>query len=387
MKICFIADTVFKHGGVERVVVNIVNEISKFHDVDIICTKAEKIKNINKENIYNLNLNKVNIIHKSIEESFVDKLFQRIFNTFEGKISGKLYEYLLERCNIPIRGSAEFVKLINNNKYDVVIGVHGFYSLFIATISSKINSKTIGWQHSSYDAYFENNKHYNKMKILFQKYFDKLNHNIVLSKEDKIKYEKDICKNNCIIYNPISFSSKNKSDLKEKQIIAVGRLAKSKGFDLLIEAFSKFSDENDDWNLVILGDGKERESLEKLINNFGLNKKIKILGFVDNVKEYYLKSSMFISTSRWEGFGLAILEAMECGVPIIAFDNSGPSEIIDNYVNGILIERNNIDMLSQAIDTLANNKKIQKTLSQNALKRAKDFSIDSIIQKWLYIIN
>ena len=384
MKICFIADTVFKHGGVERVLTTIANELSNIYDVDIICMR---VKEGQKENVYNLDLNKINIIYKSINESFIDNLFKNTFNLFKNKKNNKVYEYLLERSNIPTRGQREFVELINNNKYDVVIGVHGFYSLFLATIDQYINAKTIGWQHSSYDAYFQDeNKHYGKMKILFNKYFNKLNYNILLSNEDKVKYEDSICNNNCVIYNPVSFISEKKSELREKRVIAVGRLAKSKGFDLLIKAYSEFTKVNKDWELIILGDGKERENLTELINKFELGDNVKILGFTNNVKEYYLQSSIFVSPSRWEGFGLSIVEAMECGLPVISFNNSGPREIIENNKNGILVQCDNIDMLFDAINKLANDEKMRYELAKNSIIRAEDFSINSIIKKWIDII-
>ena len=384
MKICFIVDTIFKHGGVERVLTTIVNELSNTYDVDIICTNVKEDK---KENVYNLDLNKVNIIYKGIDRSLIDKAFKNIFNLFKYKKKNKVYKYLLERSTIPTRGQREFIELINNNKYDVVIGIHGFYSLFLATIDEYINAKTIGWQHSSYDAYFKDeNKHYGKKKILFHKYFNKLDYNILLTNEDKVKYEESICNNNCVIYNPLSFISEKKSELKEKKVIAVGRLAKSKGFDLLIKAYSEFIKENKDWELIILGDGKERDSLTELINKFGLGDNVRILGFTNNVKEYYIQSSIFVSPSRWEGFGLSIVEAMEYGLPVIAFNNSGPREIIENNKNGILVDCNNTDMLANELKKLADDEKMRQELAKNSIIRAEDFSINSIIKKWTYII-
>lgn len=386
MKICFIADTVYKHGGVERVLTTIVNEISKYHQVDIICTR---VKQGQTENVYNLDLTKVNIIEKNINESFIDKNIKKLFTWFKIKKSSKVYNYLLERSNIPKRAQKEFIQLINNNKYDAVIGVHGYYSLFLATIAKKINAKAIGWQHSTYEGYFQDeNKHYGKMKVLFQKYFNELDVNILLSDEDKNKYEQNICKNNnYVIYNPLSFACETKSNLDNKRIIAVGRLAKSKGFDMLINSFSKFLKENAEWELIILGDGKERENITQLIKQLKLDKNIKILGFTNDVVRHYTNSSIFVSASRWEGFGLSIIEAMECGLSVIAFDNSGPKEIIDNYINGILVPCNNIEMLADELSNLANNYDKRKELGANAILRAKDFSVHSISKKWIDILS
>ncbi len=182
----------------------------------------------------------------------------------------------------------------------------------------------------------------------------------------------------------MSFTSPLKSECTEKNVISVGRLVKDqKGFDLLINAFSTIAAKCRDWTLTIVGDGEEKNNLNDLINRLKLNSQIRIEPFTNEIQKYYLNSSIFVSSSRWEGFGLVITEAMECGVPVIAFENSGPKEIINkNNENGILVPRNNIDALGKAILDLIKDEEKRKKISKNSIERAKDFSVENTIEKW-----
>ncbi|MBM6862067.1 glycosyltransferase, partial [Clostridium saudiense] len=116
------------------------------------------------------------------------------------------------------------------------------------------------------------------------------------------------------IYNPLSFRSEVKSDCKKNNILFVGRLVKQqKGLDLLIDAFKIIHNKQKDWNLNIVGDGPDKQWLIDKIHKENLINNTKIINVTNNMKKYYLDSSILVSTSRWEGFGLVITEAMECG--------------------------------------------------------------------------
>ena len=105
------------------------------------------------------------------------------------------------------------------------------------------------------------------------------------------------------------------------------------------------------------------------------------------LKKHYLDSSIFVSTSRWEGFGLAITEAMECGLPVVSFDNSGPKEIINKpNINGILVENHNVTQLANEIIKLIEDDEKRKSISLESIKRAQDFNVDNIIKQWTEII-
>lgn len=123
-----------------------------------------------------------------------------------------------------------------------------------------------------------------------------------------------------------------KVDIKNKKIIAMGRLNNQKGFDLLIEAWSKLESDFKDWEVNIFGDGALKEQLQKQIDNKNL-KKIFLRGYSKDVAKDMADASIFVLTSRYEGFGLVLLEAQALGLPCVSFDcKEGPSEIIDDGV-------------------------------------------------------
>lgn len=386
MKICFITNSIFSYGGVERVVSVIASRLTYYHEVDVLCT-LDKFPV--KREIYNLN-QKVNVhIDSNIKKvntiSHLFSGFGRKSNKKTGILNNKLLLPLLEKSYFPRQTQMNFVEYLNNKKYDVIIGVEDYYSLLLGIISDSLNAKTIGWQHNSYYAYFNTPNKYNwKRDKLFEIYIKNLDEYIVLTDQDKYLVEKMVNVKCHRIYNPLSFNSSVKSRCTEKNIISVGRLVKDqKGFDLLIKAFASIAPKCKDWALQIIGDGEEKENLNNLIHKLNMDSQIKIQPFTNNIETYYLNASIFVSSSRWEGFGLVITEAMECGVPVIAFENSGPKEIINkNNENGILVSRNDINALAQAILDLIEDEEKRKRISKKSIERAKDFSGENIIKQW-----
>ncbi|MBW9145260.1 glycosyltransferase family 4 protein [Clostridium sp. CM027] len=391
MKICFITNTVFNLGGVQRVVSVLANQLSENCEVDILCTNDEICI---KRDLYNLSP-KVNVklngnlFSEKVVSKVVRKIFRKI-NSITGFFNNNKMKNVLLGIYYPNEVRNNFIEYLNSKKYDVVIGVEGYYSLLVAIISNELAAKTIGWQHNSYEAYFKTrNNYYWRQDELFKEYINKLDRYVVLTEDDKRKMKNHLnidCKR---IYNPLSFISKCKAECRNKNIICVGRLVQEqKGFDLLIKAFSKVAVNNKEWKLKIVGDGPDKEKINQLIQTLNLRNQISMEPFTKKIKKKYLESSIFVSASRWEGFGLVITEAMECGLPVIAFANSGPKEIINRpNQNGILVPRGDIDALAKMMVNLIKNEEKRKEMSKESIKRANDFSIDIIINQWNEIIN
>jgi len=197
-----------------------------------------------------------------------------------------------------------------------------------------------------------------------------------------------------VISNPISLSPIKEKDISKntlsKTICAIGRLNIAlKGFDLLIKAFIKISQKYPDWNLIILGEGKDRKILEKLIEEYSLQNRITLVGNVDNPREIIEGAEIFVLSSLEEGFPNVLLEAMSMGLAPISFDcNFGPREIIEDNKSGILVELGSIDKLSSAMSRLIENKELRNRLGKNAqIRVSKSFYIDKIIQQWETLIN
>lgn len=169
-------------------------------------------------------------------------------------------------------------------------------------------------------------------------------------------------------------------------IIAMGRLTWVKGFDVLIKAFSRVVKEVDA-RLIILGEGNERESLERLADNLGLNEKISFLGFQKNPYPFLSNADIFVLSSRYEGLPMAILEAMACGMPIIAADcKSGPREILQDGKCGLLVPVGDELALSEGILKLLKNKPLREKYSGLGKERVMDFSADKIVSRYEKLI-
>ncbi len=190
------------------------------------------------------------------------------------------------------------------------------------------------------------------------------------------------------IPNPLSFRSDKKSDLSHKQIIAVGRLISQKGFDMLIEAFNNISPRFKDWNLSIWGSGQDSTLLYSMIDQYNLSSQVKINAPVDNISHQMLKSSIFVFPSRYEGFGLVLTEAMECGLPCVAFDcECGPREIIKDNQNGLLVKVGDIEALSNTLSSLMDSDTMRREMGLQSIDIVRNFYCVNIMPQWVELFN
>jgi glycosyltransferase involved in cell wall biosynthesis len=164
-------------------------------------------------------------------------------------------------------------------------------------------------------------------------------------------------------------------------IIFVGRLHVVKGLEYLINAVNKVK--NDNLKLFIIGDGTERENLEKLSKKLNIENYIEFCGEIPNEKipEYLTASDIFVLPSLSEGFPNVLLEAMTCGLPVIATKIKGLDEIIEEGINGYLINPKSSEQIAEKIEFISKNKTIYKTISQNNKIRASEFSWDPVIDR------
>lgn len=389
MKICFLTNNIFSLGGVQRVVSVLANYLCEFNSVDIICT--EHNLEIDRK-IYNLN-ESINIItDKSISTRTTT---QRVRNKLIKMLNNKtglynndiLASYFIDSV-YPKKLQNNLVKIINEKDYDFVIGVEGEFSLLLSNISSDINAKTIGWQHNSYDAYLNNkNKYHWNQNCVFEKMIPNLDEYIVLTEYDKDKFKKNNNINSKVIYNPKSFKSKQKSEVSKPIFLAAGRFVEQKGFDLLIESFNLFSYKNSEWKLIIIGEGKQKELIKSKVDKYNLNHRITILEPTNKIKEYFLNASALLLPSRWEGMPMIVLESLEMGVPIIAYNISAIEQIIDHGKEGFIATRYNVAEFARYMEILSENYEKRKEMSKNAINTSKEFDIETICDQWNKLFN
>ena len=169
-----------------------------------------------------------------------------------------------------------------------------------------------------------------------------------------------------------------------RTIIAVGRLDRQKGFDLLLGAYSLALLKSAEWQLVILGEGREREALQLQIEELGLTDSVLMPGVVKHPEQWLQHAAIFVLSSRFEGFPNALLEAMQCGLPVVAFDcPSGPGEIVRHEQTGLLVPAGEADALAAAIARLATDPNLRQRLgSAAAADVASRFSLQHVCAMW-----
>ena len=171
---------------------------------------------------------------------------------------------------------------------------------------------------------------------------------------------------------------------RPNRILCVGRLTKQKGYDLLLHAWARISKKHPTWKIDIYGHGNMETTLNQMIIDYGLSNSTKINELSDNIYDEYENSSIFVLSSRYEGFALVLLEAMSCGVPCVSFDcPHGPSDLISHREDGLLVPLGDIKKMADAIEWMITNKEERLRMSNNAREKAKQYTAEAIMPQWV----
>ena len=376
MKIVFCIDNIIEIGGMQKVLFQRTNYlIERFdYEITIITTEHNIKKYIGINPFYEFN-SKIKIINLDIRYSEKE---DNNLSYFKKKV-------IIEKKK------RKHIKLLRKVLYkrepDIVISFGELERLFLYKIKGKFKKIV---EHHVNKANFvnvenEKNNLLKKIKYLYRNYREKKLINkydkfLVLTEEDKKDWADDRIK---VIHNPLSFSSNQFSDYKNKKIISVGRLDYQKGYDILISVWNKISKKYPDWSLEVYGEGVEREKLQNKINELNLNSSFLLKGAVKNIYEKYLESSIYIMSSRYEGMPMVLLEAMSFGLPVISFDcPCGPKDIIKDNEDGFIIKFGNIEQMAEKIEELINDEEKRKLFGINAKKNIQRFSEEKIMNQW-----
>ena len=244
-------------------------------------------------------------------------------------------------------------------------------------------------------------------KQIMIKYFSqKVNTFIVSSDESKKGYKKyfNFTNVNMVkIYNPLAINTNNSNEYNfdNKEILSVGRYDIQKGFENLIKAFSIVLKKHNDWKLRIVGDGELKEVYEKQIKLFDINNNVILEKSTKNIEQTYKKASIFVLTSRYEGYANALVEALACGIPAISYDwIAGIDEILKDGINGKIVKLanrvdyyygidNNIDIdnLASAINEMIENKNEVYKMHEEAKKISISRDCNIIFSRWKGLID
>lgn len=369
-KIVYCTPALYMAGGVERVLTLKANYFAEHfgYDITIILTEGK-----GKPFFYPIS-DKVKIVNLNV--NFEDM--------WRCSFIKKVIVYIPKQYVYKKRLTAELMRI----RPDITVSLLRREINFITKI--KDGSKKIGELHinrANYRNFGEG--HTNILKSLFSKFWMKslvsklkrLDKLVVLTEKDKKAWEE--LDNVLAIPNPLPIFPKEWSSLSDKRVIVVGRYSWEKGYDLMLQAWSVVQERCSDWRLDVYGDG-DRTSYEQLIDSLRIDRcRCRLHGRVSDVQSEYVKSSLSVCSSRFEGFGLVLVEAMSCGLPVVSFDCPwGPRSIIMDGIDGILVENGNVNLLADAMMTLMNDAVVRKRMSQNAVRDVQRYKIDQISCKW-----
>ncbi|MBE6270781.1 MAG: glycosyltransferase family 4 protein [Prevotella ruminicola] len=387
-KICFVVDSIFSIGGVQRVTAVIAKELAKNYDVSIVTFDKPEEKDTA---LYQLN--EANIKYRFFAYPQVGRFKTYFCKTYSGlylklQPKAKWCSDLYAHSSYPSELKNALLEELKQGKYDVIIGVHAPLAARLATLKKDLpNTKLIGWLHNSFEALFGKDSHYyigQKRKRHYVYQFRKLDEVVLLCNHDAINYYKfDPKFKPTIIYNPLTLIPGRVSSGTSKRFLAVGRFSHlHKGFDLLIKAFNIFAKKNLEWQLDIIGEGPEEDLYKELIQEYSLEKRITIHPFTNNIQSFYSNAQVYVLSSRWEGFGLVLVEAMAHGLPIVSSDLPTSKEIMGDF--GMYFKNGNIEELAQRLEDATHIEWQEK--SKTAIAIAQRFDIKNIITQWKQLI-
>lgn len=280
----------------------------------------------------------------------------------------------------------KLVKAYFSKLHNETIIVQSFPNAFLyfLAMKKKNENKIINVEHVHYF-------YYNKLlRILRYFVYRKYNNVCVLTNADKKQYDKLKIHASCIP-NAIDFSVFLKIGINAKRrntIVGVGRLEKQKNFSSLIRVFYKAHQKHPDWTLEIYGKGNLHDELESQIKDLEISEDAKLMGVSNEINKVFQESGIFVLSSLYEGFPMVIVEAMASGCPVVSFDcPNGPSDLIENKKNGLLVENQNEEKLYESILQMIENPDFRKICAANALKSVKKYSIENIFEDWKSLFN
>lgn len=312
---------------------------------------------------------------------------------YEGMMSLPIHKRIISRIKAKKTHRQKLEKVLSEIKPDITISMFTHEMSFLPDI--KDGSKKILELHFSknFRKLDAKSNHQSKLILIVNCILDhsdrraikKYDRFVVLSHRDAEDWGRNY-KNLSVISNPTAFDVPETHLSENKRILAVGRICPQKGFDMLIDAWNLIPDKiRNNWHIDIFGTGPDKDKLLEKIESYGLRNSIAILSPTSSIQVEYASHSIFCFPSRYEGFGLSLMEAMSFGCAPIAFDcPCGPSELIPNDSVGCLIKMGEINLFAEKLEYVMTHPEDRKTLGYNAASHIRNnFSEAVIMKSWI----
>ncbi|QUW21218.1 glycosyltransferase [Sporosarcina sp. Marseille-Q4063] len=294
-----------------------------------------------------------------------------------GKVGAELKRrYLLKKKKTEVQ---EYFDVYGEQTvFLIAIQVYGMQ--WIEPLLFKQNIKIIGQSHESVAASRGSRRYKN-----IYKHYRQVSKFLLLTQKDADYFERAGFINTAVLHNPSPFRAQVAPTklYSNKTVVSSGRLVDGKGFDILIEAFTKIAEDIPDWKLHIYGEGPAKKSLKNLINIYDMEDRIVLKGQTENIQSALTQSSFFVLSSKAEGLPMSLIEAQSCGLPCISTDCApGIREILDEYKNGYIAPVDDVPLIARHIRRLAQNPEIFESFSHDAYTNSAKFEKNFIKNQW-----
>lgn len=369
-KIVYCTPALYSAGGTERVVSVKANYFAEQlgYDVTIIVTEG------NKGNSFFPLSEKVKVINLGLG-------FEDLWN-----------KPILKKICLYIKKQRNYKKLLTQElltiRPDITITTLRREINFLNEI--KDGSRKIGELHLSRANYRGiEDRELNLFKSLFSKWWkrnvfsnlQRLDRFVVLNGNAAMEWSE--LSNVTMIPDPIPLSLHSRSDLQSKRIVTIGRYSYEKGYDYLLRIWSMVEKRCPDWQLNVYAMGDPTPYV-KLMDELSIDpRNCHLNSSLVDVESEYLKSSILVQPSRTEGFGLVLVEAMACGMPVVAFDcENGPRSLISDGEDGFLIPAFDVDLFSERLIMLMNDEQLRMRMGEKGLMKSQQYHISIIASQW-----
>ncbi len=362
------------YGGIEKSVSALANMLCEKYKVEIACT-------------YKLYDEPIFPVDKRVKINYLTNVKpnrEELRKAMNNKKIIKFIKELMYSFKVLRQRKKTMIQYIKNTKSDVIIATRDIFDEWLGEYG-KDGVLKIGWEHNHYHNDF-------KYAANITRVNKKLDYLVLVSNSLRDFYVESLKKYNCkaiYIPNVIESVPKTLAPLDEKRLVSVGRLSPEKGFMDLVKIFAIIHKDYPDWHLDIIGDGIEREKLEKFIKSHQLTEAITLHGFRDKdyVNKMLHKSSVYLLTSYTESFGIVLIEAMSHGIPCVAFDSAeGARELIYSGRNGYLIKNRNYTAFIKKVEDLIGDKEERKRVGRVSRKGVNQYTCEVVQKQWFDLI-
>ena len=363
------------YGGIERCIASLANMLVSYYEVEILC-------------VYQLYEKPVFDISEKVTIRYLVKNRKPNRDAFRQALSNKKIVSIIKEGMSGIKTlylrKKNMIEAIQKNDADIMIATRDIFDEWLSLYGNE-NVLKIGWEHNHH----HQNEKYAHEIVRSCKNLDAL---VLVSKDLQKFYQKAMHATHCkcfYIPNTLEKIPKTIAKLDQKRFVSVGRLSPEKGYQDLLSIASFLAIKHPSWHLDIVGDGEEKEKLEKMIEEKHLSSYVTLHGFQnsDYIAKLLHRSSIYLMTSYTESFGIVLLEAMSHGLPCIAYHSAeGAREIIQSGYNGYLIKNRNQNAYLKKVDDLVKDASMRKQLGKNARESIKPYQKEKVVSKWISLL-